>query len=763
MHVLKHNQSNNVGKRSRWWRHLIVAVASAMAAVCARAQTTQPLVAIHDSELTRALETQPAVSPTPTNAGTTGFQWWTADWHYFVMPESLKEAFRSDGTAFTVIGDSNISSGALLTNGVPVYPIVITLASEAVSDAEIAPLTNYVAAGGFLFVGGSAFTRQTNGVSRGDFALANQMGVHMAVPALTNWIANNTFTRQFNQRLVSHIPDGPLAWRMPSSSDEINWGISPAHIFLAPHDLWKVQAADATVVAQGDSYPYITVKQYGKGYIIYDAAFDPLVGNGGFAPGMYAYVIVRKAVEWAFESAKLPVAKLSPWPYPYDAAFMIRHDLEDFTNEIADLELSAQVEFTNGVKGDYYFCTGTLRQDMSGFYDTNAVVASLQAAITNYGATIGPHNGGLKNPNNPALVETNYDYWHWGPDEALDVTPTNYSSGFAYATASLSNAFNDIEAWLPGLMTTNLRVWASPNFNATRENSYVLQSQLGVKIAGDQKITPFPHWTLSTQTPGLRYGFLTEPVSAWFVGGLVAQSMEPWHPPGVHTTNTVQAAVDYYYSLGALVNLYSHTLSTGEGDAGQLVPEYITYSMNTNLHPRLWSANAIGVYNWWLTRSNAQVSVNSAITNVNQCATTFTVSGSADTNMAVEMVLPDVGAVYGIQVLTNGVAATTDSFRINGQTLKINVGTSVSNAVVTYSLAPVAVSDYYNVDAGFTLIVAAPGVLTNDVAGIESDESDCAVGERTSERRFEPEQRWQLYLHAGLEFHGNGQLYLRCL
>src|ERR1700722_1605571 len=342
---------------------------------------------------------------------------------------------------------------------------------------------------------------------------------------------------------------------------------------------------------------------------------------------------------------------------------------------------------------------------MSGFYDTNAVVLSLQDAIVNYGATIGPHNGGLKNPNNPALVETNYDYWHWGTDEALDVTPDGYPSGLAYATASLSNAFNDIESWLPGLMTTNLRVWAAPNFNATRENSYILQSQLGVKIAGDQKITPFPHWTLSTQTPGLRYGFLTEPVSDWFVGGLVAQSLEPWHPPGVHTTNTLQAAVDYYYSLGALINLYSHTLSTGEGDAGQLVPEYITYSMNTNLHPRLWSANAISVYQWWLTRSNAQVSVSSSITNLNQCATTFTVSGSADPNMAVEMVLPNVGTVYGVQVLTNGVAADSDSYRMNGQTLKVNVGTSVTNAVVAYSLTPSAVSDFFNVNAGTTLTV----------------------------------------------------------
>src|SRR5438067_13278140 len=71
---------------------------------------TQPVVAIHDSELTRALESAPALPPTPTGPGTTGFQWWPTDWHYFVMPDSMKEALRSDGTAFTVIGDSNITA-----------------------------------------------------------------------------------------------------------------------------------------------------------------------------------------------------------------------------------------------------------------------------------------------------------------------------------------------------------------------------------------------------------------------------------------------------------------------------------------------------------------------------------------------------------------------------------------------------------------------------------------------------------------------------
>src|ERR1041385_1700231 len=172
--------------------------------------TTQPVVAIHDSELTRALESMPAVAPTPTGDGTTGFQWWPTDWHYFVLPESVQEAMRSDGTPFAVIADTNVTAGLLLSNGTPKFPIIISLGSEAIRDEEIAPLTNYVAAGGFLLVGSSAFTRYPDGSSRGDFAFANELGVHMWVPGLTNWIGNRGLTRQKSHRLVNHLPDVTL-------------------------------------------------------------------------------------------------------------------------------------------------------------------------------------------------------------------------------------------------------------------------------------------------------------------------------------------------------------------------------------------------------------------------------------------------------------------------------------------------------------------------------------------------------------------------
>src|SRR5205814_2569426 len=175
------------------------------------------------------------------------FDWWPTNWHYFVMPEAMKEALRSDGTAFEVVSDADISAGRLLdTNGHPRYPIVISLASEAVRDDEIAQLTNYVAAGGTLLAGSSSFTRQTNGTGRGDFALGNAMGLHTVSSNLQNWAVNTTFTKTTPHRLTAHIPSGTLTWGMPTSADEISWGISPAHNLTIGSAMWQVQASDAT-------------------------------------------------------------------------------------------------------------------------------------------------------------------------------------------------------------------------------------------------------------------------------------------------------------------------------------------------------------------------------------------------------------------------------------------------------------------------------------------------------------------------------------
>ena len=295
---------------------------------------TLPVVAIHVSALTQALEGMPASPPTPTGPGTSGYEWWYTSWHYFVMYESLKEALRSDGTPFVEVTDEDIRNGWLINpDGSPRYPIVISLASEAISNDEVAPLRNYVTAGGFLFVGSSSFTRNPDGTTRTDFALAAEMGLHVASANLQNWYQNATFSKVIDHRLVAHIPTGDLSWHMPLAADEISWGV-PIQT-SGEHYAWQVTTTDpdVTVIANGrqglNLTPILATKRYGAGRFIYHGAFQPLIGHGGFDSGMYAYGIYRNAIEWAFDSANLPIVKLSPWRYAYDAAFVVRHDVEN--------------------------------------------------------------------------------------------------------------------------------------------------------------------------------------------------------------------------------------------------------------------------------------------------------------------------------------------------------------------------------------------------------------------------------------------------
>ena len=302
-----------------------------------------------------------------------------------------------------------------------------------------------------------------------------------------------------------------------------------------------------------------------------------------------------------------------------------------------------------------------------------------------------------------------YDYWHWSPDEILGMT--NLLGGFtnasAYAFTSISNSFNDIAGW--HLTNGGPRMWVAPYFNATREGSYQLEQQLGIQITGDDKLTPFPHWIFSTQTPDKYYSTLSEPVSDWFVTSpfaQISQSME-----NGHTVATVQAMVDAYYNLGGLINLYNHASSDGSGEDGTLASSYVTYSLSK---PKIWSANAAKIYSWWLQRSNV-VMTTSFTTNGVQSITTISLSGNSNTNAAVELVAPSA-AYVSLQVSTNGVLAGTSVYRTSGQTIKLLVGTTVTNAVVNYILPPSIQNNFFQVTQGSPLTVPAPGILSNGTA-----------------------------------------------
>ena len=675
----------------------------------------EPVVAIHVSELTQALEAMP-------NA------WWTS-WHYFVAYESLEEALRSDGTPFVEVTDANIAGGSLLyADGSPRYPIVLSLASEAVASNEIAPLRAYVAAGGFLFVGSSSFTRNPDGSARDDFALASEMGLHMVTPnSLQNWYENIHFSKVLNHRLAAGIPAGTLSWRMPLTSEEIPLGtVSPYHSIHGNHYVFDVTADNGTaVIANGDSGPLLTTRPYGNGNFIYHGAAQPLIGHTVYDPSMYAYLIYRHAIEWAFEAANLPIIKLSPMPYEYNAAFIVRHDFENDADSIRSIESSALFDYSHGAKSDYYFCTGTLREEMP---DEETVVAGLKRAVTNYGATIGSHNGGLKNPVSGALSLGDFDYWHWGPDEALDVAPPGYPSGKAYAESSILESFQDIEGWLagtdngrPGCGSADNcpRTWTAPYMNSTREASFGILEDLGVVSTGEQKIGPFPTWALSTQTAGKRYPYISVPASGWYVGNEIPGSLEIGH-----TAETIQAAVDFYYTLGALINLYGHIPSSDTNLMGQ----YVEYCATKD---RMWPANAVGLYDWWKARSNANAVFEPSYSVAGSTADAqAAITGATDPDAAIEVEFPGGNVGSNLQVFLDGAPADPTSYRTFGNAVKIQVGSSTSVEV------------RYTIDSAVDRITISPSSSSITAGGSQVytaeafDQNNISLGDVTASTTF---------------------------
>jgi hypothetical protein len=150
-----------------------------------------------------------------------------------------------------------------------------------------------------------------------------------------------------------------------------------------------------------------------------------------------------------------------------------------------------------------------------------------------------------------------------------------------------------------------------------------------------------------------------------------------------HTVGTIRSQADFYYNLGGLLNQYSHTLSTGLGPAAGTATEYVVYAMNTNRFPRLWSANAIKIYNWWQQRSNVQMTV-TVTTNGAQINATCAIRNSFNTNTTIELLTPATSQFCNLEVYTNGVLAGTNLYRIAGAVIKLRVGTTVTNAQFRY-------------------------------------------------------------------------------
>ena len=620
---------------------------------------TLPVVAIHVSENTQS-------------------HWTNGNWTYWAVYKSLEGALTSDGTPFAEVNDSTIEAGGLLSSGLPKYPILISLAAECISDAGASQILQYVSAGGFAYVGSSAWTRYSNGTARSNFALSAQMGVTcVAAPPnnynLFSYIYVNA-TDQLNDILPINVNISP--WNLPQNSNTsvMYTGGSGPHYFWQTYNTAS-SPADILIRIPSSPYPYIMLatKAYSTGRFIYQSELTPLMGFGIYAPGLYEYYFFRRAIEWAFQSQSMALAKLSPWPYQYDSAFLIRHDGDGGSSFVLG---SAMREKTLGVTGEYWIMTGMLLDDPNNA----SLISQLQTAQNTYGALISSHNGGLNSHYWLGSSPGAYEYYHWGPDVCIvyngtgDYPPYNGTSqlnpghgstptnlyGADYANMSVKIALDNLTSWLGQRPIT----WVSPYTDSASDKSLDILASQGIKIAEERDSGPFPSMAFSLNTPGKYYDLLEFPSQAWATSsGTVYQRLEE------HSTATMDQMIDVLYNLGAMVNMYGHVSSSGGiGEA------YISYCLSKS---NMWNATTLLIRSWWLQRQLISITptFTQSASGMNQL--NVNLAGSTSSDVAVDLVLPtDMSKVFNFTVLVNGVPST--QYRKTSAGIKVKVGTATT-------------------------------------------------------------------------------------
>ena len=614
-------------------------------AVGAGSSETSPVVAINVSENTEA-------------------HWTNPSWNYLAIYRMLEEALKSDGTPFVEISDATIESGALLVSGVPKYPILFSLASECVSDSEASQISSYVSAGGFAYVGSSSWTKYENGSSRTDFALSSQMGLRSTT---NDWAKVGNATRIADNQLVNHVPkDVSIVWALPLTDHTVTLLNNPQN---EVHYAWAAETTasnPAQVLMTIDNDVMLAVKPYFNGMFIYHSELAPLASYSIYSPIAYEYMFFRQAIEWAFENQHIPLSKLSPWPYQYNSAFIMRHDMDISYASVPWIASSAAAEQALGVTGQYYVVTGDVR-DAANSADLINLIQQAQSL----GAQIGSHNGGLNiTPWEPSLQYGDYLYYHWAPDESITNYPTGTAGGINYANASISMSLDDLQSWLG----QRPQIWVSPNGQANFEESIQILESLGIKTSGEFTTSPYPNFAFSLSNETKLYDVYEVPFSRWISSsGAVSQSMEDL---AVKAPNDMQQLVDFYYNTGALVSPYCHS-SADSGLPNQFLQDVLA-------KPYMWNATPLELRDWGTQRQQVQSTEQFKLEANGVNNLTVVLSGSSSSDTALDIVLPvDNSQITNLQVLLDGTPTT--NYRLTDSGLKVQAGVS-SKVSVLYSI-----------------------------------------------------------------------------
>ncbi|MCW4025614.1 MAG: hypothetical protein NWF01_11365 [Candidatus Bathyarchaeota archaeon] len=381
---------------------------------------------------------------------------------------------------------------------------------------------------------------------------------------------------------------------------------------------------------------------------------------------VYEYLIIRQAISWAFQTLNVPLVKLSPWPYQYNSAFIIRHDMDFSFDAVNWMLSSAQTEKNLGLTAQYYIVTGDVRDSPN-----NASLISIIQQAYELGAQVGSHNGGLNCTLwKPEVQYGDYEYYHWTLDDCLANFPTGLTDGMAYANESIVLSFVDLQNWVG----SRSDIWVSPGGQACWDESFQVIDDVGISSSGEFTTAPFPQFGFSLVTENKTYGFLQIPFSRWITSsGNICQNMEEI---AYYAPNDMPDLVDFYYNRGLLVSPYSHSSS----ESG-MPYTFITSCLSK---PYMWNATPALLCDWYQIRQQAAITPQFTEISDGLYNLTLTVTGAASSDIALDVNLPvDLESVSSLQVFLNG--SPSSDYRLFGETIKVQSGQS-STVTVLYSI-----------------------------------------------------------------------------
>jgi hypothetical protein len=370
-------------------------------------------------------------------------------------------------------------------------------------------------------------------------------------------------------------------------ADLIGRGIASPNVIA----LWinkGPQTGTGTAQSTPPGYGVLTAeKTYGAGKFVYNANMQPFAGYGGDSKIVSEYQSLRSAIDTAYLTHDEALVRLSPWPYPYAAAFIYRHD-HVLNHGIVQLETGF------GISGEYY-----IEPEIKKSNNVNS---------TDYPdfAFADTH------PPNHAIIGAHQLFHRW-PDENDD-------------PAVALQKLNDTRTMISNDTGISPINFVAPGYLALRKGSLTAIRDAQFITAGEQGFSPFPSFSVDPEVNGGDVGSVLQlPVT-----GIIEQ--QPWPE--------VCRGVTAVHGMNGLINTYDHAgsdaggLITGRSDAS----EYLNFVFSQTSGPaecgpglnglNIWKTTSSDIRQWWLLRERKSLAITQSQTSTG-AHITVTVSTAA--------------------------------------------------------------------------------------------------------------------------------------